>query len=108
MLPATSHTPSSRQSAPAQSVVGPGIGSAAACNCSGDPIALNFSGSTTSSARSPAASRTSDPAISRLRALSSFELSCIAAARIDSRVNQWSDYRLEDVTDGPQVLAVNV
>ena len=55
--------------------VRPSSGSAPAASCSGEPSTLNFSGRATSSAPSAAARRIRRSAISRLRALSSFELS---------------------------------
>ena len=114
MLPATSQSPSSRHSAAAHSVVGPGTGSAPARRSSGEPSTLNFSGSTTSSAPSAAASRTSRSARARLRSfvLVGVELygrgAHSASEHIDSRVNSCPEYKDAVVVSTAHVLLVNV
>src|SRR5205807_2467312 len=79
--PAIRSMPSSRATDRAQLTARPPSGSAAARITSEWPSTVHFSGITTSSARSPAASRTRRSAVARLRSVSSVALSWTAAAR---------------------------
>ena len=86
-----------RARAPARAptlIDGPSSGSAPAASRSGVPSTFHFSGRTTSSAPSAAASRTSRSAVARLRGIVAVELSWIAAARMrcssPSQAIDWS------------------